>query len=126
MTMTRVRRVRLAVVPALAFPLLLSMGKTARPAQSGQAAAAPQPSSDAQRCAALSSADFEGLPDAPTRIMLARLVDVPPADPQAPPGGLAATERTRPIYPYPVLARYSGQGDARKAASFGPFDPGRR
>jgi len=35
------------------------------------------------------------------------------------------TERTRPIYPYPVLARYSGQGDSRQAASFGPFDPNR-
>jgi hypothetical protein len=32
-------------------------------------------------------------------------------------------ERTRPIYPYPLLARYSGQGDARQASSFGPFDP---
>ena len=36
------------------------------------------------------------------------------------------TERTRPIYPYPVLARYVGQGDSRQAASFGPFDPARR
>jgi feruloyl esterase len=33
------------------------------------------------------------------------------------------TERTRPIYPYPVLARYSGQGDPRQASSFVPFDP---
>ena len=33
------------------------------------------------------------------------------------------TERTRPIYPYPMLARYSGQGDAKQAASFVPFDP---
>jgi feruloyl esterase len=36
------------------------------------------------------------------------------------------TERSRPIYPYPVLARYSGQGDARQASSFVPFDPTRR
>ena len=36
------------------------------------------------------------------------------------------TERTRPIYPYPLLARYSGSGDARQAASFEPFDPKRK
>jgi hypothetical protein len=35
-------------------------------------------------------------------------------------------ERTRPVYPYPLLARYSGQGDARQASSFGPHDPSRR
>ena len=33
------------------------------------------------------------------------------------------TERTRPIYPYPMLARYSGQGDPKQAASYVPFDP---
>jgi Tannase and feruloyl esterase len=52
-------------------------------AQSGQTIAAP-PSADAQRCAALATEDFEGLPDAPTRISSARLVDAPPADPQSP------------------------------------------
>jgi feruloyl esterase len=36
------------------------------------------------------------------------------------------TERTRPIYPYPVLGRYSGQGDPRQASSYVPFDPSRR
>lgn len=36
------------------------------------------------------------------------------------------TERTRPIYPYPLLARYSGQGDPKQASSFAPFDPSRR
>ncbi len=35
------------------------------------------------------------------------------------------TERTRPIYPYPLLARYSGQGDPKQAASFGPVEPKR-
>jgi feruloyl esterase len=34
-----------------------------------------------------------------------------------------AVERSRPIYPYPVLARYSGSGDPKQAASFVPFDP---
>jgi hypothetical protein len=35
-------------------------------------------------------------------------------------------ERSRPIYPYPMLARYSGQGDPKQASSFAPFDPTRR
>jgi feruloyl esterase len=32
-------------------------------------------------------------------------------------------ERTRPVFPYPVLARYSGNGDPKQADSFVPFDP---
>ena len=35
------------------------------------------------------------------------------------------TERTRPIYPYPVLARYRGQGDPKQASSFAPGEPKR-
>jgi feruloyl esterase len=35
------------------------------------------------------------------------------------------TERTRPVYPYPVLARYSGQGDPKQASSFAPREPKR-
>lgn len=34
-----------------------------------------------------------------------------------------AQERALPIYPYPVVPRYSGSGDPRQAASFIPFDP---
>jgi hypothetical protein len=34
-----------------------------------------------------------------------------------------AVERSRPVFPYPVLARYSGKGDPKEADSFGPFDP---
>lgn len=34
-----------------------------------------------------------------------------------------AIERTRPLFPYPVLARYSGKGDPTRAESFTPFDP---
>jgi hypothetical protein len=33
------------------------------------------------------------------------------------------TERTRPIYPYPLLARYLGQGDSKQASSFGTVRP---
>jgi feruloyl esterase len=32
-------------------------------------------------------------------------------------------ERSRPVYPYPVQARYRGKGDARQSESFEPFDP---
>jgi len=35
-------------------------------------------------------------------------------------------ERTRPVFPYPVLARYSGKGDPKQAGSFVPFDPSGR
>ena len=31
-------------------------------------------------------------------------------------------ERTRPVFPYPVLTRYSGKGDPKRADSFVPFD----
>ena len=34
-------------------------------------------------------------------------------------------QRTRPVYPYPVLARYSGRGDPRRAESFVPLQPAR-
>ncbi|MBB5318930.1 tannase/feruloyl esterase family alpha/beta hydrolase [Tunturibacter empetritectus] len=32
-------------------------------------------------------------------------------------------ERSRPVFPYPILAHYSGHGDPRHADSFVPFDP---
>ena len=32
-------------------------------------------------------------------------------------------ERCRPVFPYPVLARYSGKGDPQQAESFLAFDP---
>jgi feruloyl esterase len=35
-------------------------------------------------------------------------------------------ERTRPVFPYPILARYSGKGDPKQAASFVPVDPSLR
>ena len=37
----------------------------------------------------------------------------------------AVIERCRPVFPYPVLARYSGKGDPKQADSFAPFDPSR-
>jgi hypothetical protein len=35
-------------------------------------------------------------------------------------------EQTRPVFPYPILARYSGKGDPKQADSFVPFDPSQR
>ena len=32
-------------------------------------------------------------------------------------------ERCRPVFPYPVLAHYSGKGDPKQTDSFVPFDP---
>jgi feruloyl esterase len=34
-------------------------------------------------------------------------------------------ERSRPVYPYPILAHYSGKGDPKRADSFVSFDPSR-
>ena len=75
---------------AVVLAVLISFGVTGQSASPAQATA-PQPvSADAQRCAALTNADFEGLPDAPTRVTGARIVDVPAADPQSP-GAILAT-----------------------------------
>jgi len=35
-------------------------------------------------------------------------------------------ERSRPAYPYPVLARYTGHGDPKQAVSFEPVGPNRQ
>jgi feruloyl esterase len=35
-------------------------------------------------------------------------------------------ERARPVYPYPLQARYSGKGDPKDPASFVPLRPGQR
>jgi hypothetical protein len=37
-----------------------------------------------------------------------------------------AVERSRPVYPYPVQARYTGKGDPQKADSFEPVDSSER
>ena len=38
----------------------------------------------------------------------------------------ANVQFSRPVFPYPVAARYSGQGDANDAANFRPVDPSAR
>jgi feruloyl esterase len=49
---------------------------------------------------------------APDVLMTARSID-------------GVVERTRPVYSYPIQARYSGQGDPKQASSFVPVDPRR-
>ncbi|MGH2400248.1 MAG: tannase/feruloyl esterase family alpha/beta hydrolase, partial [bacterium] len=75
-------------------------------AQSAQQPASPAGGTDAQRCAALAAMDFGSLPDAPTRIASARLVDVPPPDPKAPPGTPAAVLAASPIKQYCQVLGY--------------------
>ena len=48
----------------------------------------------------------------PERLIVGRLKD-------------GVLERTRPVYPYPLVARYSGTGDPTQASSFVPVDPSR-
>jgi len=82
--------------------LLLSLGLNGQSSPPSRAAPLQAPSTDAQRCAALLSADFEGVPDAPARVTSARLVEVPAADPQSP-GALLATS---PIKQYCQVLGY--------------------
>ena len=75
-----------------------------------RAAVAPQqnatPGTDAQRCEALLQTDFGGIPGAPTRVVSARLVDVPPADPKLPPTAAAALLAASPIKQYCQVLGY--------------------
>jgi feruloyl esterase len=74
--------------------------------QSGQTGPSPATASpEAQRCSALARADLGELPDAPTRITAARLVDVP-VDPPAPPGSPAALLAASPIKQYCQVLGY--------------------
>jgi hypothetical protein len=88
--------------------LVIPFGPSARTEESPQPAqgTATVNSADAQRCAALTAEDFEGLPDAPTRIMSARVVDVPPADPKAPSGSPVAILAASPIKQYCQVQGY--------------------
>ena len=76
---------------ALLLGLLISYGVPGQSSSPTGNTPSQSAGTDAQRCAALTSADFEGLADAPTRITGARLVDVPAADPQSPAAILSAS-----------------------------------
>jgi hypothetical protein len=95
------RHAPLKAFGSLVAAVLISINLAGQPAQPGQA-----PSPDAQRCAALTSADFEGLPDAPTRIASARIVDVTPPPPQSAPGSGAVVLAASPIKRYCQVLGY--------------------
>ena len=83
---------RLIPLALLGIPLFAWYQSGTPPAQG-----MPPQSRDAQRCAALVSPEFEAIPEAPTRIVSARVVDVPPAPPQAPPNSPVAVLAASPI-----------------------------
>ncbi|PWT86333.1 MAG: hypothetical protein C5B57_01285 [Blastocatellia bacterium] len=63
----------------IAVVVLLGVNGRAVPAQRGRGESAAPPNSEAQRCAALATIALPELPDAPARVVSARLVDVPGA-----------------------------------------------
>ena len=65
-----------------------------------QTAAPPPAQSEGARCEALFVTDFGGIPDAPTRVVSARLVDVPAADPKLPPTAPAVLLAASPVKQY--------------------------
>jgi feruloyl esterase len=75
-------------------------------------AAAPAPQNatargtDAQQCDALLRTDFGSVPGAPARVVSARIVDVPPADPKLPPFAAAALLAASPIKQYCQVLGY--------------------
>ena len=71
-----------------------------------QAPAPPRSGSGAERCEALFTADFGELPEAPTRVTSARLVDVPAADPKLPPTSPAALLAASPVKQYCQVLGY--------------------
>ena len=75
--------------------------------QTTQAPSAPASGPDAQQCAALLSSEFEGLPGAPTRITAARVVDVAPAPPEAPPNSAVAVLAASSIKQYCQVLGYA-------------------
>lgn len=91
---------------AVLLALLIGVNGAGPFAQSAQPPAVQAVGTDAQRCAALAAMDFGNLSDAPTRIASARLVDVPPADPKAPPGSAVAVLSASPIKQYCQVLGY--------------------
>jgi feruloyl esterase len=71
-----------------------------------QTAATSPAKSEAARCEALFVTDFGGIPDAPTRVVSARLVDVPAADPKVPPTAPAALLAASPVKQYCQVLGY--------------------
>jgi feruloyl esterase len=83
--------------------LLSSVDYAAAPAQPP---ATPPPSEAQQQCATLATLDLSSLPDAPTRIASARLVDVPRPDPPPRPGSPAGLLAASPLTQYCQVLGY--------------------
>jgi hypothetical protein len=60
---------------------------------------------------------------APDRLIAAHLKDIDLAHPPFFPLDPARVQFTRPVYPFPVRAKYSGRGNPDDAANFGPAQP---
>jgi feruloyl esterase len=64
--------------------------------------------------------------DKPPRMLQAAHLREPPSVPpfiQLFPLDPLSIQFTRPVYPYPLQARYKGEGDTNTATSFAPFEP---
>ena len=79
------RRTILGFAAAALIGLTLAAGRPHATTPSTQPPAVPPSGPDADRCQALLRTDFGGIPEAPTRVTSARIVDVPPAEPKMPP-----------------------------------------
>jgi feruloyl esterase len=55
---------------------------------------------------------------APDRVVARFTPPGPPGNPFAPPGPPAPDAASRPLCPYPAVAKYSGSGDPKQAASY--------
>jgi Tannase and feruloyl esterase len=76
---------RLIALPIILVVVVLLSGKDLRP-QGGTASGATQVGDESDRCAALLNPGLIDIPDAPTRILSARLVDVPAGSLEGPRG----------------------------------------
>lgn len=61
----------------VALVVVFAVSGTPLPAQRGRGEPPPAPTDEARRCAALANLTLPDLPDAPTKILSARIVDVP-------------------------------------------------
>src|SRR4029453_17158839 len=97
-------------IAAFCAGVLIALGiSVSRPyaiQSAGQAVSPAQPGADAAQCEALLIADFGSLPDAPTRVTSARLVDVPAADPKLPPTSPPALLAASPVKQYCQVLGY--------------------
>jgi len=101
------RRTILTVAAAVAIALAFTAGRQQASTLAEHAAPLqPQAGSDAGRCEALAGVDLGGLPEAPTRVTSARLVDVPAADPKMPPTAPAALLAASAVKQYCQVVGY--------------------